>query len=126
MLCDGANGTIYRGMILSETVISAMNYLYENFTEHIDVDTIASKIYTSGNILRSQFKDCLHTSCKQVLALFRVRYAEALLTTTDLPIVDVSIESGFSSDRTLGRVFAEINGMSPGEFRKLRRKGRTL
>lgn len=120
MLCDGSNGRIYRGMILSETIISAMNYLYENFSEHIDVDTIAGDLYTTGSVLRSHFRDYLHTSCKQILALFRVRYAESLLTTTDLPIVDISIESGFSSDRTLGRVFAEINGMSPGEFRKMR------
>lgn len=126
MLSDGKDGRVYRKMIMSETLISAINYLYENFSEHVDVETISKDLYTSGSILRVQFKDCLNTSYKKVLAQFRVRYAESLLTTTDMPIIDISIESGFSSDRTLGRTFYEINGMSPGEFRKMRREGRDI
>ena len=120
MLCDGKDGSIYRGMIMSETLISAISYLYENLTEYIDVEILAKALYTSGSILRSQFKSRLNTSYKQVLSQFRVRYAEALLTTTDLPTVDIAIESGFGSDRTMGRVFYSINGMTPCEFRKLR------
>ena len=120
MLCDGKDSSIYRGMIMSETLISAISYLYENLTEYIDVETLAKALYTSGSILRSQFKSRLNTSYKQVLSQFRVRYAEALLTTTDLPTVDIAIESGFGSDRTMGRVFYSINGMTPCEFRKLR------
>ena len=56
--------------------------------------------------------------------MFRVRYAEALLTTTDLPTVDIAMETGFGSDRTMGRVFYALNKMSPGEFRKQRGLGR--
>ena len=120
MLCNGKNGKVYRGMIMSETLISVISYLYENMTEYIDVDILARELYTSGNILRIQFKTRLNTSFKQILSQFRVRYAEALLTTTDLPTVDIAIESGFGSDRTMGRVFYSINGMTPCEFRKLR------
>ena len=111
-------------MIMSETLISVISYLYENMTEYIDVDILARELYTSGNILRIQFKTRLNTSFKQILSQFRVRYAEALLTTTDLPTVDIAIESGFGSGRTLGRVFYDINGMSPGEFRKQRCGGK--
>ena len=124
MLCNGKNGKVYRGMIMSETLISVISYLYENMTEYIDVDILARELYTSGNILRIQFKSRLNTSFKQILSQFRVRYAEALLTTTDLPTVDIAIESGFGSGRTMGRVFYDINGMSPGEFRKRRCGGR--
>lgn len=123
MLCDGKNGRVYRGMIMSETLTSAISYLYENMSEYIDAEILARELYTSGSILRSQFKNRFNSSYKQVLSQFRVRYAEALLTTTDLPTVDIAIESGFGSDRTMGRVFYSINGMSPGEFRK-KRSGR--
>lgn len=122
MISNGSDGRVYRGMIMSETLISAINYLYENASEHLDIDILARDLYTSGSILRIQFRDFLETSVKEIVSLFRVRYAEALLTTTDLPIIDISIESGFSSDRTMGRVFYAINGMSPGEFRKLHRE----
>lgn len=121
MLSDGKDGKVYRKPIMSETLISAINYLYENLSEPIDAETIAKDLYTSENILRVQFKSRLNSSYKQILSLFRVRYAEALLATTDLPNVDIAIESGFGSDRTMGRVFFGINNISPGEFRKQRR-----
>ena len=106
---------------MRETLISAVSYLYENMSEHIDSRIITRDLYTSKNILRIQFKTRLNSSYKEILSLFRVRYAESLLTTTNLPIMDIAIESGFGSDRTMARVFFGINGVSPGEFRKQRR-----
>ncbi len=124
MLSNGKSGRVYRKMILSEHIVSTVNYLYENLTEHIDAETISKALFVSGSLLRIQFKDCFNTGFKNILALFRVRYAEALLTTTDMPVIDISIESGFSSDRTFSRTFWEINGVSPSEFRKQRRERR--
>ena len=122
MVSDGKDGRIYRGTIMSETLISAVSYLYENMTEPIDSKTVTRDLYTSKNILRIQFKSRLNSSYKEILSLLRVRYAESLLTTTNLPIMDIAIESGFGSDRTMARVFFSINGLSPGEFRKQRRQ----
>ena len=124
MLSDGKDGRVYRGMILSETLISAISYLYENMSEPIDAEKIAHDLYTSENILRVQLKTRLNSSYKQILSMFRVRYAEALLTTTELPTVDIAMETGFGSDRTMGRVFYALNKMSQGEFRKQRGQGR--
>lgn len=90
---------------MNETLISAISYLYENMTDPIDAETLTKELYTSENILRVQFKNRLNSSYKQVLSQFRVRYAEALLTTTSLPTVDIAIESGFGSDRTMARYF---------------------
>jgi AraC-like DNA-binding protein len=120
MLNDGKDGRIYRGTIMSETLISTISYLYENMSEPIDAKSITQDLYISKNILRIQFKSTLDSSYKEILSQFRVRYAEALLTTTNLPIMDIAIESGFGSDRTMTRVFFSINGISPGEFRKQR------
>lgn len=106
---------------MNETLISAISYLYENMTEPVDAEILTRELYTSENILRVQFKNRLQSSYKQILSQFRVRYAESLLTTTSLPTVDIAIESGFGSDRTMARVFCSINGISPGEFRKQRK-----
>ncbi len=124
MLNSKNNGRVYRKLIISEAIISTVSYLYENLAEHIDVNTISKELFISDSLMRKQFKDYLHTNFKNVLALFRIRYAEALLTTTDMPVLDISIESGFISDRTFSRTFCDINGISPGEFRKRRREGK--
>ncbi len=123
MLNSKRNGRVYRKLIISESIISTISYLYENLSEHIDVNTLSKELFISDSLMRKQFKEYLHTNFKNVLALFRIRYAEALLTTTDMPVLDISIESGFISDRTFSRTFCDINGISPGEFRKRRREG---
>lgn len=122
MLSQGKRNRIFRGTIMNETLIAAISYLYENMTDSIDAKTITRDLYISENILRVYFKSHLNSSYKQVLSMFRVRYAEALLTTTNLPTVDIAIESGFGSDRTMTRIFYNINGLTPGEFRKKRRE----
>lgn len=123
MLSNGKDGRIYRGTIMSEPLLSAITYLYDNMTEPIDANIMTRDLYTTKNILRSQFKEKLNASYKDILLQFRVRYAESLLATTNLPILDIAIESGFGSDRTMTRVFFNINGLSPGEFRKRQRRG---
>lgn len=126
MLNDGKKKScVYRGTMMNETLISAISYLYENMTEPVDAEILTRELYTSENILRVQFKNRLQSSYKQILSQFRVRYAESLLTTTSLPTVDIAIESGFGSDRTMARVFCSINGISPGEFRKQRKLAAT-
>lgn len=122
MLNDGHNGNLYRGTIMGEPLLSAISYLYNNMGEPIEANTLTRDLYTTKNILRSQFRSKLNSSYKDILLQFRVRYAESLLATTNLPILDIAIESGFGSDRTMTRVFFSINGLSPSEFRKRRRK----
>ena len=39
MISDGRDGRIYRGTIMSETLIAAISYLYENMTEPIEIQT---------------------------------------------------------------------------------------
>lgn len=126
MLNDGKEKQIYRGTIMNETLISAISYLYENMAEPIDAEILTEELYTSENVLRVQFKKQLRSSFKQVLSQFRVRYAESLLTTTSLPTMDIAIESGFGSERTMARVFYSINGISPSEFRKQRKLNSNL
>ena len=124
MLNPGMNGQVYRKLIISESIISTVNYLYENLSEHVDMSTLSRELFISDSLMRKQFKEYLHTNYKTVLALFRIRYAEALLTTTEIPVLDIAIESGFISDRTFSRTFYDVNGISPGEFRKRRKEGR--
>ncbi len=109
---------LYRGMIVNETLLSALGYMYENFPEQINLKSMAQDLYTSESIIRNLLKDTFDLGYKDILTMFRVRYAESLLTSTDLPILDVSVASGFNSDRTFTRLFYEMNSLTPSEFRR--------
>ncbi|MDD2980735.1 MAG: helix-turn-helix domain-containing protein [Hespellia sp.] len=119
ILNSGHGGETYRGMIMDETLVSVINYLYNNVSEQINLNQMAKDLYTSGSIIRSLLHKAFGIGYKDLLSLFRVRYSESLLATTDLPIVDISVMIGFYSARTFSRVFASTNGMSPSEYRSM-------
>lgn len=125
MMCDGSRG-VYRGMIMDETLVSVVSYLYNNISEQVSLDSMAKALFTSGSIIRSLLDQTFGIGYKDVLSLFRIRYSESLLSATELPVVDVSVMVGFNSDRTFSRVFSEINGQSPSEYRRMCREKRSI
>src|SRR3954469_9846661 len=48
----------------------------------------------------------------------RIERAKALLRDTDLPIIEVAFQTGWSSLGTFGRIFRDITGESPTELRE--------
>lgn len=111
----------YCGMSMSKTLVDVLNYIHKNHSEPITQKLLAKELYMSENVVVEQLRDTLDMSCSEVVALNRVRQAEALLLTTDLPLLDIAVHTGFNSAKVFTSTFRKINGMSPNEFRKLHR-----
>jgi AraC-like DNA-binding protein len=103
--------------MVSETVERILFYIHNNYHEQISLKSMAQDLYISENIIRTLLADTLHTSFKDILSAYRLRYAEAMLVVTDMPILDVSLASGFNSERTFTRLFKERNGITPSAYR---------
>ena len=103
--------------MVSETVERILFYIHNNYREQISLKTMAQDLYISENIIRTLLADTLQTSFKDILSAYRLRYAEAMLVVTDMPILDVSLASGFNSERTFTRLFKERNGVTPSAYR---------
>lgn len=110
-------------MIMSTALMSVLNYIYINFSEQINLKALAKDLYTSESTIRSMISDKFGTSCRDVIDRNRIRHAEALLLTTDLPILDIAVHVGYNSGRTFTRSFKERNRMTPGEYRSVYRGG---
>jgi AraC family transcriptional regulator len=52
------------------------------------------------------------------LTKVRVRNAEALLARSDLPVGDIALDCGFATIQHFSRVFKELRGQTPIEFRR--------
>ena len=48
----------------------------------------------------------------------RIEHATAMLTTTNDPIIDIALESGFENLSTFYHLFKKKKGISPKQFRK--------
>jgi transcriptional regulator GlxA family with amidase domain len=64
------------------------------------------------------FKQAFGLPPHRYLLTRRIEQATALLRDTDLPIIDIAFQTGWSSLGTFGRTFRDITGKAPAEFRE--------
>lgn len=64
-----------------------------------------------------EFKKAFGLPPHRYLLTRRIERATALLRDTDLPITEIALQTGWNSIGTFGRIFNDITGESPGEFR---------
>jgi len=79
---------------------------------------IAKLVKSSSRQLERVFLAETGTSPSEYYRSSRLKYARYLLTTTDLPVVNIAIESGFSDASHFIRHFQQQYGMPPGRLRK--------
>jgi transcriptional regulator GlxA family with amidase domain len=86
--------------------------------EEWPIARLASVSGVSGAHFARSFKAAFGLPPHRYLLTRRIERATALLRDTDLPIIDIAYETGWNSLGTFGRIFREITGKSPREFRE--------
>lgn len=94
-----------------------LKYVSEHFQQPITVESTAKELCVSKNYLSRIFSQKLHMTFHQYLHFMRVEMARDLLRNTDKSIITILYECGYESPRTFNRVFQEICGMTPREYR---------
>lgn len=112
----------YRGMIMQSTLMDILNHAYSSYSLPVNITTTAKSLFVSDSIVRELVQKKFDMTFKDIIYLNRLRHAEAQLLISDFPIVDIAINVGFNSARSLTRIFQKTHGMTPGEYR-LQNKG---
>ncbi len=95
------------------------NYLDQNFNEKITLDDLAETYYINKFYLTRIFKEQFGSSITNYLLQVRITHAKQLLRFSDMSIAEIATECGMSDANYFSRTFRKVEGMSPGEFRKL-------
>jgi AraC-like DNA-binding protein len=69
--------------------------------------------------LHRKLKAVVDRTPGEFLNEFRMRKAVELLTTTSLPITEISVQIGFDEPTNFGRTFKKYYEMSPSKYRAL-------
>ncbi|MCD9025160.1 AraC family transcriptional regulator [Cohnella silvisoli] len=95
-----------------------IQFVHTNYLNELTQDGLCKKFNVSPAYISRLFQKVLNIHFLDYLHLLRVRRATSLLLTTEMSVLDISVDSGFDSFRTFSRVFKEHTGMSPRVFRK--------
>ena len=99
-------------------VLPVKQYLEEHYNERITLDGLAEQFFISKYYLTHVFKEQFDMSISNYLLNVRITHAKQMLRFTDKSIEEVGIESGIGALHYFSRVFKNVEGVSPSEYRK--------
>ncbi len=87
-------------------------------SEDISLDELAAEVRLSSFHFARMFKQSLGVPPRVYLTRLRMERACELLEMTDLPVTEIALEVGYSSNQVLDRVFVKHRHMSPTDYRR--------
>ncbi len=94
------------------------NYVENNFKEHISLDQMAKLVSMTPPAFSRYFKKLTGKTFVQFVNEYRIAYACKQLGEEDLPISEISFESGFNNISHFNKQFKLITGETPRTYRK--------
>ena len=102
-----------------EKFLYVTNYIEEHFAEDISLEQIAALAGFSKYHFSRLFHQYTDSSFYKYLNQKRIDYARTLLANPSLTVIEVALQSGFSSLSAFLRMFKQLNNCTPSEFRSM-------
>lgn len=97
------------------------NYVKKNYNTDVTITKLARLYNLNEKYIGRLFKTQTNMSFNQYLNNVRVIEAKVLLRETEANIINISLEVGFNNVTYFNRVFKEIVGKTPLEYRESKR-----
>jgi AraC family transcriptional regulator len=95
-----------------------VEYIEENLENDLSLHALAAEVEISPLYLARAFRAAIGQSPHQYVLVRRIERARELLRNTDMPVVDVALAAGFSSQSHLAHWFVRQVGISPAAYRR--------
>ena len=96
----------------------AIRYIRDNFHKDLNMAVVSNYISLNYSYFSHSFKEYTGKSFVDYLKKVRVEHAKKLLGDSENKIFEVSENVGFKNPKQFARVFRELEGISPKEFRE--------
>lgn len=108
--------TTKSGRKSSNSISETINYLSQHFYEKVTLDDVSRAIGYSKSHISHSLSEVMSISFYDLLNSFRIEHAKNLLLTTDMSVMRISYECGFTCERSFHRAFKKEVNMTPGEY----------
>ncbi|CAM4496622.1 AraC family transcriptional regulator [Paenibacillus endophyticus] len=94
-----------------------IEYIHYHYRDDLSLSGLADHFRIPPTRLSIEIKKHAGINFLHLLHKIRIRHACSLLSATDMSILDIALEVGFSSYNVFGRLFREYKGITPTEYR---------
>lgn len=101
-----------------KTIFEIVGHINNYYYEDITLETISEKYFLSPFYFSRTFKEITGFHFVEYVNNVRIKEAKKLLLNTNMTISDISDAVGFKSNTHFGRVFKNIEGVSPSLYKK--------
>lgn len=101
-----------------EIVAQAKMYVDMNYHEKIGLDDVADFLGLNKHYFCSLFKEAEGIGFCQYVKQYRIEKSRTLFADTEKSIMEVMELTGFEDQSYFSKVFREIVGCTPGEYRE--------
>lgn len=106
----------------NERLAPILSYIHENYNYEITLSELAGMIPMSEGQFCRVFKQSMKLSPMQYIMRYRILQSCQLLLDTEKKIGEIANLSGFNNSSYYNKVFLQIIGCSPSEYRKADRR----
>jgi transcriptional regulator GlxA family with amidase domain len=106
-----------RGYSLPRSVRHAIEYVHANLSEDLRLEDIAGAARLSTFHFARVFRKTMGMAPHRYVMRARVGKVKELLRDSDLSLVAIADEAGFSDQSHMSKVFKRLTGMTPKTFR---------
>lgn len=97
------------------------DFLHENFTESLTIELLARKAGVHPVYLSRVFREKFDCTVGEYVRRLRVEFASRQISTTENPLCEIAQTAGFADQSHLNKTFKSVYGLTPAEYRKLRK-----
>ena len=109
------NFTREKAVRLDKDMIHILNYIDANIQNKLTLKSVCEMANMTESSFSRQFAKCNGISFKRYIISKRIEHAQYLLDNTDSNVIDIAIDSGFTSISGFYDAYRRITGTTPGK-----------
>lgn len=101
-----------------DRILTMLAFIQENYRRKLTLEEIAQASAVSTRECLRCFQMSIRQSPMEYLLQYRVQVAAKLLETTDLPVTEIAMRTGWGSNSYFTKMFRRFRGKTPNAHRK--------
>ena len=103
---------------IRKEILLIKEYIHENYSKELAVETLASIVYLTPDYLSRLFKKATGKSLSQYIRQYRMERAKEFLLHTNKKVIQIGVDVGYSNYSYFCQSFREYYGTSPEKYRQ--------